>query len=164
MSLKYFLFKPLINCSDAQFAQFQQAIDGRRLADGSELEVFGGRPGVYFAFERRSPVRRSVSSPTQEELSAVVAAARLVAVSQGLPEDCPVMVLNRRSGLLDDEPTLVLKEQTIQTAMSKYRQGLVGVRALGCTIETVQIVDNCFRQLSGRYKPSNCLGWAGAKM
>ena len=149
MSLKYFLFKPLINCSDAQFAQFQQAIDGRRLADGSELEVFGGRPGVYFAFERRTPVRRSMSSPTQEELSAVVAAARLVAVSQGLPEDCPVMVLNRRSGLLDDEPTLVSKEQTIQTEMSKYRQGLVAVRALGCTIETVQIVDNCFRQLSG---------------
>ena len=149
MALKYFLFKPLINCSDAQFAQFQQAINGRRLADGFELEVVGGRPGVYFAFERRTPERRSVSSSTQEELSAVVAAARLVAVSQGLPEDCPVMVLNRPSGLLDDEPTLVLKEQNIQTEMSKYRQGLVGVRALGCTIETVQRVDNFFRQLSG---------------
>ena len=102
MILKYFLFKPLINCSDTQFARFQQEIDGHSLLDGSKLEVVGGRPGMYFVLERRTPARTSVSSPTQEELSTVVAAARLVAVRQGLPEDCPVMVVNRRSGLFDD--------------------------------------------------------------
>jgi len=149
MILKYFLFKPLINCSDTQFARFQQEIDGHSLLDGSKLEVVGGRPGMYFVLERRTPARTSVSSPTQEELSTVVAAARLVAVRQGLPEDCPVMVVNRRSGLFDDEPTLLSIEQDIQARMSQYRQELVGVLALGCTRETVERADNCIRQMSG---------------
>lgn len=148
MAVKYFLLKPMLRCSDETFVRLQRALDGRRLPDRSVLDVVGWGAETYFALVRRVRATAPGQVLQADDPAAVIAAIRAVASGLGLAQDCPVMIINRRVELLDDDPVVAEHGRAVQSLLGRYRQGLADIRSTGCTLEDVESIESSVRQIA----------------